>query len=235
MKKMIEKAIKMRVWLILAIAAFSITSCLKDDNNYSVQAAGVALINAAPGSGPLDFISENKVNDLQRLFSYDTVISYNSAYPGFRVFGVTLHNSNELLGSKQFSLEPGVAYSLFVTDTIGDIKLVMLQDSLSNMDTTKAAIRFANMSADAPKLSLELSGGSSPDLADIAYSKATEFEAISPSDNYTLKLINSETQKVLATKSEVKFKKGHIYTVWARGVFESTDSKTKLGLRLMEN
>lgn len=235
MKKMIETAIKMRVWLVLAIAAFSITSCLKDDHNYSVQAAGVALINAAPGSEALDFISDGNRNYLPTLFAYDTVLTYRSAYPGFRVFGVTLHNSNELLGSQQFSLEPAVAYSLFVTDTLGDVKLVMLRDSLSSQDTTKATIRFANMSANAPKLSLELSGGSSANLTDIAYSKATDFEAVAPQDNYTLKLIDSENKKVLATKSKVSLEKGHIYTVWAKGIFESTDNKTKLGLGIMEN
>lgn len=237
MKKMIEKAINLRMWLILAIAAFSISSCLKDDNNsYSVQVAGVALINAAPGSGALDFISDGNRNYLPTTFAYDTVLSYRSAYPGFRVFGVTLHNSNELLGSQQFYLEPGVAYSLFVTDTIGDIKLALLKDSLGDQDSTMATIRFANMSADAPNLTLELSGGGqTSSLEAVAYSKASKFSSIAPGEDYTLKLINSETQKVIATKSAVTLKKAKIYTIWAKGILSSTDSKTKIGLAVMEN
>jgi len=235
MKKMIEMATKMRVWLILAVAVLSISSCLKDDNNYSVQAAGVALINASPGSGALDFISDGRVNDLRTKFAYDTVISYSGAYPGYRLFGVSPQGSRELLGSQQFSLEPGGAYSLFVTDTLSEIKLVMLKDSLSSQDSTKATIRFANMSADAPKLSLELSGSGSLKLSDIAYSKATAFESVAPGEGYTLKLIDNDTKKTLVTKSKVTLKKGLIYTVWAKGVFASTDSKMKLGLGLMEN
>jgi len=237
MKKMIEKVINLRVWLILAVAAFSISSCLKDDNNgYSVQVAGVALINAAPGSGALDFISDGNRNYLPTTFAYDTVLSYRSAYPGFRVFGVTRHNSNELLGSQQFYLEPGVAYSLFVTDTIGDIKLALLKDSLGDQDSTMATIRFANMSADAPELSLELSSGSqSSTVKTVAFGKASKFSAVAPGEGYTLKLINSGTQKVIATKTGIDLKKAKIYTFWSKGIFSSTDNKTKIGLAVMEN
>ena len=235
MKKMFVRAPQLCVLLLMAVCALSLNACLKDDNNYSVQAAGVALINAAPGSEVLDFYSENSRKPLSKPFAYDSVLTYNGAYPGFRVFGVTLHNSLQVLGSRQFSLEPGVAYSLFVTDTIGDIKLEMLRDSLSDQDSTQATVRFTNMSANAPHLSLEISGKESLDLSDIAYAKATDFKSLAPGDSYSLKLINSDTHEVLATKSAISFEKEKIYTIWAKGVFESTDKDLKMGLGIMEN
>jgi hypothetical protein len=224
--------------LMLTLAVLGLSSCLKTDNNsYSVQVAAVTLINAAPGSGPLDFISDGNRNYLPALFDYDTVLAYRSAYPGFRVFGITGHNSNMLLTSQQFYLEPGVAYSLFVTDTLGDLQLAMIKDSLGEQDSSKAMVRFTNMSKDAPELSLQLSpaGSATEEFRSIAYSKASKFIAIDPKDSYTLKLVNTETGKTLVSKTGISLAAGKIYTVWAKGVFNSKDSQLKLGIGLMEN
>lgn len=224
--------------VMVAVAILALSSCLKTDNNsYSVQVAAVTLINAAPQSGPLDFISDGNRNYLPALFDYDTVLAYRSAYPGFRVFGVTAHNSNMLLTSQQFYLEPGVAYSLFVTDTLGDLQLAMIKDSLGAQDSSKAMVRFTNMSQDAPELSLELSpsAGTGEDFAQVAYSQATHFTAITPLDSYTLKLVNTETGKTLASSSGISLLAGKIYTIWAKGVFNSQDSQLKLGIGVMEN
>jgi hypothetical protein len=224
--------------LFWGFVVFGLSSCLKTDNNsYSVQVAAVTLVNAAPESGPLDFISDGNRNYLPALFDYDTVLAYRSAYPGFRVFGVTAHNSNMLLTSQQFYLEPGVAYSLFVTDTLGDLKLAMIKDSLGTQDSTKAMLRFTNMSQDAPALSLELSpsADNSEAFTDIAYRKTSNFTAITPADSYTLKLVNSQTGKTLASKTGLALAAGKVYTVWAKGVFNSKDSKLKLGIGVMEN
>ena len=235
---MMEPIFGLRLWLIAAVVACSLSfsSCLKDDNHYSVQAAGVALINASPGSPALDFISDNRPNLLEAPFAYDTVFSYNTAYPGYRLFGVTLHNSIHYLASEQFYLEPGVAYSLFVTDTAKDIKLVMLKDSLSHHDSSKATIRFANMSADAPALGLTISGGETATvIPNTAYPKATKFQTVDPKTGYTLKLTDTESGSTLATKTGVNLEEGKIYTIWAKGFYEGTDPKTKLDIGLMVN
>lgn len=238
MKKRIESAIKLSRWLVVATLILGVSSCLKNDNtSYSVQVSAVTLINASPQSGALDFVSDGNRNYLVKPFKYDTVLPYQRAYPGFRVFGVTPHKSFELLASQQFYLKPGMAYSLFVTDTIGEIKLVLLKDSLDKRDSSKATVRFANMSADAPALTLQLSeGGGDPQLFENTdYGKATDFEAIESSDNYTLTLVTADTNEEVASETGVKLETGKIYTIWARGVYSSDQSETKLGIKVMEN
>ncbi|HTN38979.1 MAG TPA: DUF4397 domain-containing protein [Arachidicoccus sp.] len=226
---------RQRLLLLLFAAAVLFTSCLKDENHYSVQAAGVALINAAPGSPALDFISDGNRNYLPASFGYDTVLPYWGAYPGFRVFGVTIHGSNDLLGSQQFHLEPGDAYSLFVTDTIGAVKLVLFKDSLDLPDSTVAKIRFANMSANAPALNLVLKGEATKTISQVVYPKATDFEEIEPGNTYSVELVDAGKNKVLATKTNIKIEKGHIYTVWARGIYQHTSDSKKMGISMMEN
>lgn len=223
------------VLLFLVAATLTLSSCLKDENHYSVQAAGMALINASPGSPDLDLISDGDRIYLASKFSYDTVIPYTGAYPGYRVFGMTKHNSIQLLGSQQFYLEPGNAYSLFATDTIGEMKLVCLADSLDKTDSTLGNIRFANMSADAPALNLILKSSETHNIKNIAYSKATEFETIKPGNSYTAQLVETSNSKVLATKSNIKIEKGHVYTFWARGVYANTSDSLKIGLSMMQN
>lgn len=221
--------------LLVVATTITLSSCLKDENHYSVQAAGMALINASPGSPDLDLISDGDRIQLAAKFSYDTVIPYTGAYPGYRVFGMTKHNTIELLGSQQFYLEPGNAYSLFTTDTIGEMKLVCLADSLDKTDSSLGNIRFANMSADAPALNLVLKAAQTHDIKNIAYSKATEFETIQPGSSYTAQLVETSNGKVLATKNNIKIEKGHAYTFWSRGVFASTSDSLKIGLAMMQN
>lgn len=235
-KLSLSKSTKGLLCLVVAGSLLLLSSCLKNDNNnLSVQASGMALINAAPGSPALDFYSEDTRNNLPTQFAYDTVLSYWGAYPGFRVFGVTLHNSNQFLGSKQFYLKPGNAYSLFVTDTIGAIKLVCLDDSLDVKDSTTGNIRFANMSADAPALNLILKSTKTTTIKDIAYSKASDFGTIDPATNYTLQLVEASSGQVLVSKSNIKIEKGHIYTVWAKGIYKGKVAATKLDIGIMEN
>lgn len=223
------------VLLFLVAATLMLSSCLKDENHYSVQAAGMALINASPGSPALDLVADGDRIYLASKFSYDTVIPYTGAYPGYRVFGMTRHNAIQLLGSQQFYLEPGNAYSLFTTDTIGKMKLVCLSDSLDATDSTLGNVRFANMSADAPALNLVLKASETHNMKNIAYSKATEFETIKPATNYTAQLIETSNNKVLATKTNISIEKGHAYTFWAKGIFESTSDSTQIGISMMQN
>lgn len=52
--------------------------------------------------------------------------------------------------------EPGIAYSVFITDSLrhGQAQYVLLQDSLGKADSAQAQLRFINLSPDAPPMDI---------------------------------------------------------------------------------
>ncbi|MGF7233297.1 DUF4397 domain-containing protein [Arachidicoccus sp.] len=222
------------IGLILVGGIFS--SCLKDNypNGVSVQVAGIALINASPGSPNLNFIADGQRKPLPSLFAYDSAMAYLPAYPGYRVFGFTLPDSYNLLISQQFYLEPGDAYSIFISDSLEDAKLTYLRDTAMLPDSSMAGIRFANFSPNSQGLDLIVANTDT--LANnIVYTKATAFRSIAPSTNYSFQLKEKGSNTILATLNNVSIEKGKAYTLWARGFENSNMESTKIGLAIMRN
>lgn len=230
--------INIRLRKFVAFAAVGATvlfsSCLKSDHyDYVIQVAGLAFINASPGSPDLDLVADNVRETLPGVFSYDSSYGYLRAYPGYRVFGFTKKHTNNLITSQQFYLQPGEAYSIFIADTLGSAKLFCFKDSLNIPDTTKYAnIRFINLSPDSK--SLNLMSGTDTLFSNIAFGKATDFMAVNP-DTYSLKTGETGSSATLSTLTNVTFKKGGIYTVWARGYEKTAVDSIKIGLQQVQN
>jgi len=232
------KKINIRLRKLMAFTAVGavvlFSSCLKNDHyDYVIQVAGIAFINASPGSPDLDLVADNVREKLPGVFSYDSSYGYLRAYPGYRVFGFTKKNSHDLITFQPFYLRPGDAYSVFIADTLGAAKLFCFKDSLNIPDTTKFAnIRFINLSPDSK--SLNLLSGTDTLFSNIAFGKATDFMPVNP-DTYSLKTGESGSSTTLSTLTNVTFKKGGIYTIWARGYEKTAIDSIKIGLRQVQN
>lgn len=227
-----------RISLLVGLAAIIgvFSSCLRDNrpNGISIQVAGIALINASPGSPDLNFIADGQRKELPALFSYDSAIAYLPAYPGYRVFGFTLPYSYNLVISQQFYLEPGEAYSIFISDSLSNARLTCLRDTAMLPDSTMAGIRFANFSPNSQGLDLIVSNTDTLGN-NIAYTKGTNFQSIAPSSNYTFQVKEKGSNTVLASLNNVVIEKGKAYTLWARGFENSNADSTKIGLSIMRN
>ncbi|ANI87870.1 hypothetical protein A9P82_00155 [Arachidicoccus ginsenosidimutans] len=239
MKQKINSSITVKIAACIAAISIIFSSCLDNDKNYGteVQVAGIALINAAPGSPNLDLIGDGQREILPQPFAYDSAIAYLPAYPGFRVFGFTLHNSYNLLASQQFYLHPGDAYSIFLADTLGNAKLFGFKDSLHLSDSSRIGIRFANMSPNSTSLDLYITDSTNSLVNNIAFGKASDFTNIATpvSGKISFQIKENGSNTVLATLPETEIKKGRIYTVWAKGFENATVDSLKAGLSIMRN
>ncbi|MDE1193557.1 MAG: DUF4397 domain-containing protein [Arachidicoccus sp.] len=215
--------------------AATFSSCLDHDRDYyNVQGAGVAFINASPGSPDLKLIADGIYKPLPAPFAYDSSVGYLLAYPGYRVFGFAHHNSHDLIASQQFYLKPGNAYSIFIADTAGEAKMFSFEDSLSIADSSNMAfIRFINMSPNS--VSLDLSAGANKIFSNIVYGKGTEFTAIAPVSSASFTISENGQNTAIATIDSVELKKGGIYTLWARGYENTNADSLKIGLKEVQN
>ncbi|HEY0298088.1 MAG TPA: DUF4397 domain-containing protein [Arachidicoccus sp.] len=234
MKRIYISGIKRATLLSAVAVCFSLSSCLDHDHYYdNVEVAGIALINAAPASPSLDLIGDQQRELLPTSFSYDTAIAYLSAYPGYRVFGFAKKNDYNVLVSQQIFLQPGKAYSIFLADSLGAAKMFSFSDSLKLPDSTKANIRFVNMSPDSK--GLDFVAGTNTMFNNVAFGKASEFATVAPTDNLSFQVKENGGATVVATLSNITIKKGEIYTIWARGFENSTVDSLKIGLKTMRN
>lgn len=219
--------------IFAAIVIFN--SCLDHkDDGYTIQPAGVAFINASPGSSDLALIADGQYEYLSTKFSYDSSVGYFTAFPGYRVFGFAKNDWRNLIVSQQFYLEPLKAYSIFIADTAANAKMFCFSDSLKIADSSvKAFVRFINMSPNSKGLDLKTNGTTM--FSNIAYGKGTEFTEVTPKDNESFTINENGTTVVLGTISDMNLKKGGIYTLWTRGYENSKIDSLKIGLKQVQN
>jgi len=129
--------------------------------------ADIAITNAAFGTSNLQlFVDQMKV-PLPDSLSYGTTefftlqnyvysnqTPYRSIAYGYRQVGISNPDQNNLLVSFNSYFESGTKYSIFLTDSIyhGHLNYILLKDSLGPSDSTKAQVRFVNLSPDAPAM-----------------------------------------------------------------------------------
>lgn len=243
MKKSFIRPSSIACILFLIVVVFS--GCFKDaDDNNNIPAAGVAFIHASPKNGMLDFVDYDSYygNILSRL-PYNTSAAYpvdkenttpyRAFYPGSRTFGVAKAGTNYFFNIQQFNLSPGKLYSVFAIDTLSKTSLFIVQDSINSIDSNKVAVKFINFSPDSDKIDFYINNSSTPIVASKAFKEGSGYIAVEPSDNSSITIKESANASVNAKRENIVLKKGSIYTVWARGLKNATDS-TKLNVSILK-
>jgi Domain of unknown function (DUF4397) len=117
------------------------------------------------------------------------------------------------------TLAANAYYSIFAVDTIQGIGGVVVKDELPAPEQGKIAIRFVNLSPNAPAYDLGVRGGAVLN-SNIAYKAASSFvQADIPVGNDTLKLEMrpTGTATVTRTLNIIRPLSGRVYTLIARG------------------
>ena len=183
--------------------------------------SGLALIHASPDAPAVNlFIGQNMVNN--DIFSYGDRIDYVNAYSGTRDVAAYVGSDKKVSG--KVTLEQGKMYSLFLAGQWANAEFVLLEDSLFQPDAGKANIRFLNMSPEAPALDLGLDDGTTL-ISNKEYKQNSGFIAVNGNTQYNFVIREHGSTADKVSLPAVTLQSGHIYTIWAKGIYTETGTK----------
>ena len=211
------------------------TSCLKNNNDYvSPPAAYVSFFQASPGLEPINlFFNNNQVNHVP--LGYGDGIDYFQAYTGSRTVNIYAANgSGGKLYSDTVTVKPNIAYSLYLTGIPANNSLLLIPDSISKPAAGKAAVRFVNVSPDAPSVDLAIKD-SAAFVTNKAYKGFSSFIPKAGNANYTFEIRQHGTNTVLATLSNITLNSGLVYTIWLHGLVNTSVTTSKVTADIVTN
>lgn len=218
--------------LLIAMLGIAVgfTACKNEVVEPEIISA-LSVNNASPTTGALDFyLSDQKVGakSLPFGFKYD----YVRAYSGKRTGKVVDSATKTTLHTSDFDLAVGKYHSLYIVKQNETMSLAVFEDNFKNT-ADSSQLRFINLSADAPALSLELEGDTTK-FANKAFKTATGFKNVAPK-KYKLNLKNTATGIIVATLPEVTMEKNQYYTVWAKGLTNTAVDAEKLSIKVSKH
>lgn len=215
---------------IFAVFALFVTlaSCSKSTST-PVQATYPSVINAVPSTESLDvFFNGTRVNNVD--FAFGTKLDYGRQFiAGSYRIDVSKKGATVSLKNDIVTMEPNLAYSIFVIDKLENVKFLTLKDDLSTPATGKAKVRFVNLSPDSDPLDLAVVGKTDPLTTNKAFKEYGNFETIDAAAKVTFNVKNKATGAVLATLTDVNIESQKIYTIYAKGLKAATEGPTVFG------
>jgi len=225
------------VFLALLGITVSFSSCIKNDGTQQApqQVAALAITNASPTSTPIDFYLDNtaaRVNSTA--LAYGQKIDYVRAYPGLRTGIVTNSGSSSVIYSNKFTLVAGDYHSLYIVTKGDSLNYLLVKDQFNTPPTHKAMVRFANLSPDSITYSLEIVGDTTA-FTGKRFKTLTGFKPITPSSTYTINLRNTTTNAIVATQTNVLLVDQAFYTIWAKGLSNTTVAAQKTAIQVSQH
>ncbi len=219
---------------IAAVLATSLSSCLKDNNHYVNVEQPVALIsaiNASPDARPVDFyLDQNRTSPYS--IGNGQSQDYIRAFTGKRNIIFYVAGSTQKIISDTATLKDKTLYSAFLSNLVSKPDLLLLTDTVKQPAAGMVAVRFINLSPDAPAADLAIKGGNVL-VSNKAYKGYSGFISLPVNAAYNLEIRQSGTSTVLASLDNVSLKNG-LYTVWLQGLASATD-QTKLSAHIQNN
>jgi hypothetical protein len=198
--------------LILTIATFSACK-IKDEEKPVVSY--LRFINASPTLGTYNiYVGDRKVNTMA--IPFGGTVSFSQFSVGNQVVKYTTASAIESVLTKQVSLEQDKIYSLYLIDKGDKMDALLVTDNASTTSTTKAFVKFINLSPDAPALSLNVVDGANL-FTGMAYKSGSDFVQVDPK-SYNFNIKDTATGTVKTTLNEVNLVAGRYYTIISRGM-----------------
>jgi hypothetical protein len=217
--------------LLLASAAWSFSSCSKDDNTVPAI-SGLSVVNVSPTLATYNvYLNSAKVSTAALPFTGS--INYFQITPGINSVKFTTASSTESVLTKSINLEADKAYSLYLINKADKLDGLLISDDLNAASADKAAIRFINLSPDAGTLTLNQTGGNSL-AADQAYKSASAFSS-TEAKTYSLEIRDKATGNMLTKLENVKLTAGKIYTIIAAGLVAPSTNDQSLRIIVVTN
>ncbi|WP_158607134.1 DUF4397 domain-containing protein [Pontibacter oryzae] len=179
-------------------------------------AAFVSFYHGSPDANDIDIQLNSRVLNTQP-FKYSTFSGYLPLSPETYNIKFTQVNAATAYVESTPTFKNGKAYSIFAVNTLANMEMLIVQDSVKAPASGKAGLRIINLSPDAPALDISTTGTTVLDLAtDVAFKEITPFMEID-GKTYTLEIKNADTDEVLLTVTSTNFQPNVTYSLIIRG------------------
>jgi len=219
---------------IAGLLSLFLSSCLKDNSSYVAPPTALVTFYQASPDEPqmnLDF-NTNQVN--QTPINYGDHIDYFNVYAGQRTVNFFNTGSLNPIYSTNVTIVANTAYSLFLANTAAHPEVVLLTDTLNRPASGSGSIRLVNLSPDAPAVDLAVQGGSVL-VSNRVFKGYSSFLPIAAKSGYTLQVLQTGTNTVLATLPNITINNGFLYTLVFRGLATTLNNADKLTADLVTN
>ena len=217
---------------LFSVVAFS--ACKKEDIP-ATPTAGLMAFNMIPDSTPpvVFVLNNNSITNVPLSYSNFTG-TYLPIYTGPRTLQVYKNNSDSLLASVSFTVEPNKYYSAFVMGANGTYKNMIVDDGLDSLpdSTGNAYVRYVNAIPDSSTQNVTISASGMPDITGTThFGEVSPFTGITPGD-FTLNLTNESD---ISANKTITFEKNKVYTVLLTGLPNSTDTAKAVKIKYIVN
>lgn len=211
----------LRLSMLVLLAWLLLCSCRKNNfSNEPQDAAAFNVVNASPGPLTINFFLNNYLVN-GPVLAYTQESGYILATTGIRKFDATAGGSVKSLVTDTIELQKDKFYTIFISGPNTSLSTLVTEDDLSLPPSGKAKIRFIQLSPDGGTLGLGIKGGAVL-FAVQAFKTVSQFIIIDPA-SYTFEL---ESNGSAIDESTADLMAGKIYTVWAGGLKEGTQTSS---------
>ncbi|MCC9165498.1 DUF4397 domain-containing protein [Pontibacter harenae] len=237
MKKSFSSFSLKKVTLMLCGAlALTFTGCIdKEEEASPIYPAVASVYHASPDAPDFDvYLNNYKINT--QAFKYSNYASYFNIGSGSKSLKLTPFNDDNALLDTAITFQQDQAYSLFATNAVQNLELLVVKDSLVVPNGGKSSIRFIHLSPDAPAVEINATGTSSTTLElGAAYKENTAYSEIT-SNTYGFVVRDAATDEELLTVQNISLSSGRIYTFVLRGYTTPPEGNSNtLNLQVVTN
>lgn len=218
---------------LLSISTLVLNSCSKDPAP-TPEVAFLSITNTSPTTATFNIYMDQSVINTGGAVPYNGTTGYFQTSPGTHSVKFTTASSSASIITKDVSLEANTVNSLFLIGKGANMDFLKVKDNLGNMSSTKAFVRFINLSPDAPALDLAVKEGSVL-IENKAYKANSEFIEVE-AKAYILEFRNKATGATLGGPlSSTELKAGKSYTVISTGLITPGDAEQGFGGKIITN
>lgn len=217
-----------------------LTSCSINSNLTQPQLGAVLAAQLSPDAPRLGVYVNNNAFDTGMVLGVYT--GYATINPGTYQFSTIPSGTTTPYAQTSVSIQANKYYSFFVIDSFSHKQFSFTNDVFQKPSGDSAYVRFFNFAVNTTQPINLVNASSSPNVVlsqGRTFNDQTnnpQFVAFNevPAGTYTLELHNATNDSVIASRS-IPLSGGHVYTLYARGIYGSTDSTKAVTIGQLEN
>jgi len=208
-----SKSVRILAYITLFGLA-GLSACKKEAETLP-DGAFIRFINASPTLGTYNIYLDDKMVNTAAI-PFGGTVSYAAYIFGNHVVKYTTASNPQSVLTKQITLTAKQIHSAYLIDKNDKMDVLLVIDDAGTASTTKAFVKFINLSPDAPSLNLDIMGGANL-IKDKTYKNGSPYIQVDPK-TYDFDIKDSATGAVKTTLMGVDMVAGRYYTIISRGL-----------------
>ncbi len=208
------KTIRLFAYIAL-LTTVGLSSCKKEEPTEAPDASYIRFVNASPTLGTYNiFFNDKKVNTAA--IPFGGTVSYGLYTAGSHTVKYTTATNATAILTKQITLGASQIQTAYLIDKDANLDVLLVVDDASVTSTTKAFVKFINLSPDAPALNLDVKAGANL-VKDRTYKTGSAFIQVDPK-TYDFDIKDAATGAVKTTLTGIEMTAGRYYTIISKGM-----------------